>query len=407
MQEGKPGFSAGAEITAEAEMDAREDAVPDISPHILTAQTDHLGSVRLSAVSEEGDHRFGGELHHKDNESAEADGDQRGITKGEPCPLRFARADILRAEGGNSRQHGGWNQEQEADDFFHDPNRGRVVQPSPVSDDGDDDKGDLDQAVLHGDGNPDLQYFSHNRSGRPEIFFFYRQSSALPADDYKRDHDADRLGERGAQGGAGGAQAQDPHKYIIKPDVGGAGRGNKIHGTFAVPHSTENGADDIICRNKRDADKADGQVVYGSGNSSLWGGHHIDNRTDKYEEHDSKRNGQAHEQCDGVANAGRGSFFVFSAHSLPDRDGRTHGEADDHHRQHMHDLRSYRDGRRTGYSLKLPDDKKIRHAVKGLQKVRKQVGERKQQNIFKHAAGCKVFFHSYVSFPQSRLSRPI
>lgn len=38
------------------------------------------------------------------------------------------------------------------------------------------------------------------------------------------------------------------------------GNGNKVHGTFAVAQSAENRADDIIRRNKRNTDKAAGQI---------------------------------------------------------------------------------------------------------------------------------------------------
>ena len=256
-------------------MDACEYTVPYISPHILAAQTDHLRAVRLRAVCKQRYHRFGGKLHQDHHTGSEADGDTGGVAKRKPRPFRFACPDILRAQSRYRRQHGRGNQKQETDDLFHDPHSRGVVQAPAVGDDGDDDKRDLDQPVLHGNGNADPEQFRHNRTRRTEVGFFYGKSAAVPADDNERNDHADRLGKSGTKGGAGRSQMQGAHKEIIQRDIGGTGNGDKIHGAFAVAQPAENGADDIIRRDKRDADKTDGQILYGSRYRGLRRGHYI------------------------------------------------------------------------------------------------------------------------------------
>ena len=129
MQEGKAGFSAGTEVTAETEMDPGENTVPDIPPHILAAQPYDFRAVSSGAVCKQGDYGAGGKLHEQNNNGAEADRHKSRVPKRKPCTFRFARADVLGAQGRNSRQHGRGNQEQKADDLFHDPNCRCISKP--------------------------------------------------------------------------------------------------------------------------------------------------------------------------------------------------------------------------------------------------------------------------------------
>ena len=63
----------------------------------------------------------------------------------------------------------------------------------------------------------------------------------------------------------------------------------------------------------------------------------------------------------------------------------------------MHDLRTDGDGGSAGDTFKLADDEQIRHAVKGLEKIGQQIGQRKKQKVFKDTAGGKIFFHNMTS----------
>ena len=216
----------------------------------------------------------------------------------------------------------------------------------------------------------------------------------MPADDNKRNDHADRLGKSGSKGGSGRPQVQGAHKEIIQSDIGDTGNGNKIHGAFAVAQPAENGADDIIGRDKRDADKTDGQIFYGSRYRSLRRGHYSYNGPDKNKKRHSKHHRQAHKQCDSISDTGSGFFSVAGAHSLPDGNRGPHGEPYDHDRKHMHYLGADGNGRCTGDAFKLADDKQIGHSVKSLQKIRKKIGQGKKQDVFEYAAGGEIFFHN-------------
>ena len=52
---------------------------------------------------------------------------------------------------------------------------------------------------------------------------------------------------------------------VIQHNICRAGGRNKVHGAFRIPHAAKNGADNIISRDKRDTDKADGEIGSGSG----------------------------------------------------------------------------------------------------------------------------------------------
>ena len=104
---------------------------------------------------EEGDDLGGDELHEHGHDEAEPSGDDNGIAQGALGPLRLAGPDVLGTQGGDGGEHGGGDQEKKADDLFHDAHGSRIRQPAPVGDDGDDEKADLDQAVLEGDGDAD------------------------------------------------------------------------------------------------------------------------------------------------------------------------------------------------------------------------------------------------------------
>lgn len=66
----------------------------------------------------------------------------------------LARTDVLGGEGGDGGEHGGGHQEQKADKLFHNAHRRRIVQPSAVGNNGNQEKGDLNKAVLKGHRNP-------------------------------------------------------------------------------------------------------------------------------------------------------------------------------------------------------------------------------------------------------------
>ena len=84
---------------------------------------------------------------------------------------------------------------------------------------------------------------------------------------------------------------------------------------------------------------------------------------------------------------------VARADGLPNADGRSHRKPDDHDREHMHDLRADRNRGRAGNALELADDKQVSHSIERLQEIRKQIGQREQNDILEYAAGGEVPFH--------------
>ena len=46
---------------------------------------------------------------------------------------------------------------------------------------------------------------------------------------------------------------QRPHKQAVQHDIANAGHGDKVHGPLAVAHTAEDGADDVIRRDKGNA----------------------------------------------------------------------------------------------------------------------------------------------------------
>lgn len=100
VQERDFGASTGAEVAAEAEVDAREDAVEDIALQVCLACHDD-GCI----VGEERDDVVGGVLREDGDCDTEADGHRECIAQGLLCAADFARADVLRAEHRDGREH--------------------------------------------------------------------------------------------------------------------------------------------------------------------------------------------------------------------------------------------------------------------------------------------------------------
>lgn len=98
MQEGQTGFSAGAEIAAEAEMNSGKNAVKNVPAEILPAKADDLCAVRRAGVCEQSDNRLGDELNCDRGQNTEARGKHDGVPQRLDCPAGFPGTDILRAQ---------------------------------------------------------------------------------------------------------------------------------------------------------------------------------------------------------------------------------------------------------------------------------------------------------------------
>ena len=135
-------------------------------------------------------------------------------------------------------------------------------------------KRDLNEAVLQRcTGRPMRRICPMTARLRAEIRLLQRASRRFLRMASRAMHDAEGLRERRAEGGAGGAEAQRAHEQIVQRDVRRAGDGDEVHRALAVAHAAEDGAEDVIGRDERDAEEADGQIGGRAGNGLGGRGH--------------------------------------------------------------------------------------------------------------------------------------
>ena len=252
MQERQPGFSASIEISAETEMDTRKNAVPDISSQVLPVQPYHIRTTFGVSVRKQRYDGFRRKLNDDGGNHTEANSKQDRIPQCLNCPFRLLSTDILCAQRRNRRKHRGRDQEQKAHYFFNNTNCRRIVQAPVIGNDGNDDKSNLNQVILQGNGNTDFQNLPHYRAVGLEVGFL--RNDTLSLQNHSQGHNyADRLGYRCTQRCSGRTEAEHTYKKIVQADVGSTGYGDKVHRTFAVTHTAENGADNVIRRDKGNA----------------------------------------------------------------------------------------------------------------------------------------------------------
>lgn len=70
----------------------------------------------------------------------------------------------------------------------------RIRKPALISDDGDDDKGNLDQSVLKSDGKTDGEKLFHDGANGAKIFTGRSESGVSFQNYHKGDHNTDGLG---------------------------------------------------------------------------------------------------------------------------------------------------------------------------------------------------------------------
>ena len=393
MQKRQLRAADGAEIPAEAKVHAGKAAVEDIPAQVLPARG---GDGRV--VREQAHDGLGHELDDDRDDDAEAQRDGDGIPQRLQRAAGLARADALRAEGRHRREHGRRHEEQEADDLLHDADGGCVREAAAVGNDGNEQKRDLDQPVLQRDRHADAQDAAHDRPLRAKITPREGDAVPLPADDEQRHDHTDRLRERGAERGARRAHAQRAHEQIVERDVRRARDGDEIHRTLGIPQAAEDGRNDVVRRDQRHAEKADAQIGDRAGYGIGRGGHDRRDRPREREQQPCQHDAQRQKQRRRVADAAGCAPAVARADGLADRDRRAHGEADDHDREHVHDLTADGHGGRAGHALILADDEQVGHAVERLQEIREQIRQRKAHDVAEDAAGREIFLHDICPF---------
>ena len=159
-------LAAGAEIAAEAEVDACKQAVEDISVHVLSAGGDNA-LIRCKQA----DHRLGDKLEQDADYDAEADGNADCVPHSLLCPAVVPGADVLRADGGHRREHRRGHKEQKAYDLFDYADGGGIRKPAAVCNDRYDNEGDLNNPVLKRTRHADGQYLTHDAALRLQVAF--------------------------------------------------------------------------------------------------------------------------------------------------------------------------------------------------------------------------------------------
>ena len=121
-------------------MNAGKNTIPDISANVLRAEKNN-GCV----CSEKSDNRSCDKLDQYRDDQAKSNGDHHGIAKCLLCTVILSGTDILSCECRNSRKHGRRNQEQKADDFFHNADSSGCVQSAPVGNDRNNNESNLNK----------------------------------------------------------------------------------------------------------------------------------------------------------------------------------------------------------------------------------------------------------------------
>ena len=167
---------------------------------------------------------------------------------------------------------------------------------------------------------------------------------------------ADGLREGCAECRTGRAEAKRANEKIIQHDICRTCNRNEIHRAFAVTHATENGADDVIRRNKGNPQKADSQICNCAVYRLRRGGHYTDNRAHQKQKHCRQHNGKPEKERHSVADAFRNLLMVSAAHCTRNADGCPHRKPYEHNGQHVHHLRADGNGCGAGNPIKLPDN---------------------------------------------------
>lgn len=182
MDEAEDREAGGTEEAGEWEVNAGDHAVEHVGAHILYRECLHDRILR-----EQREERRGDELEQDREEEADATGEADTVPECLTRPRWIAGTDRLRRDRRHRRQHAGWHQEEKADRLLDDTDRRRDVDATPVRDYGDDQKRNLDEAVLAGDREANAENLVQHRrvppgaairagSGPPSFILLYIRS---------------------------------------------------------------------------------------------------------------------------------------------------------------------------------------------------------------------------------------
>ena len=262
-----------------------------------------------------------------------------------------------------------------------------------VGDDGDKHKRHLDAAVLYGHGHADLKNAAEHLGLGTQVAALNVNVRAAALEPHERKGNACRLGGYRAECRAYGTESHVADKQKIECDVDDACHANHVHGRARIAQAAKDGREDVVCGDKRNADKADAQVGGSAFDRFDWRANECHDLRAQCEQDSGQHHRDAHKERDGVANGSLGAGKAARTHGVADDDRRSHGQAHKRHGNDRERLRAIAHGGDAGSAAKLPHHVQIGHVVEHLQKVREHIGQGKDRDGLEDIAACEVVFH--------------
>ena len=382
-------------------MDAGKNRVENIAAHIAGAGSDYCSVLGKKANKrrrhQPHQHRDQAAVHHRDG---------HGVFEHLTRTVALARTGVLRRECADGGAHGTRYNEQKADHLFDQAHGGGVDQAAMVGDDGDKHKRHLDAAVLHGHGHADLKDAAEHLGLGTQVATLNVDVRTAALKPHEREGNACRLGGYRAECRTHGAEPQVADKQKIERDVDDARHADHVHGRARIAQPAKNGREDVVCGDKRNADKADAQVGGGSFDCLGWRPNKCHDLWAQCEQDGCQHYRDTHKQRDGVADGGLGAIEAARAHGVADDNRRSHGQTHERHGNDIERLRAIAHGGDAGGTAKLPHHVQVGHAVEHLQKVREHIGQGKDRDGLKDIAACEVVFHRW-GFLAGSVSVPV
>lgn len=290
-----------------------------------------------------------------------------------PPALIVSGASILCGEGGDGREHGRGDEEEEADDLLHDADCGGDFDAAAVCDGSDDEKGDLDEPVLTGDGKTYGKERLHAEGIEGEGLLREGKTKVGAGEVQEAEEDGDGLGKNGGCGCSGGPHRHGADEDIVEEEIDETGESDKVHRRPCIAKPAEDAGKDIIGDDEGDACKADEKVRPCILPCFRRGLQPREDRIARKEEEHGANEAEEGKEQHRASDAAGGFLPISAAHRAADGDGRPHGEPDDDDGQHVHQLASDGDGRDRCGAIEETCDEEVGHAVERLQKTGEKV----------------------------------
>ena len=320
MRKADVALAVCSEKATKANVDAGKDRVENIAAHVAGAGRDHRG-----VFGKKADKRRRHQPHQHRDQAAVHYRDRHGVLEHLTRAVALARAGVLRRECADGSAHGTRHNEQKADHLLDQAHGGGVDEPSVVGDNGDKHKRHLDAAVLHGHRHADLKNAAEHLGLRAQVAALNVDVRAAALEPDEREGNAGRLGGYRAERRTHGAESHVADKQKIERDVDDARHANHVHGRARIAQAAKDGRENVVCGDKRNADKADTQVGGGAFDCLGRRANERHNLRTQCKQDSSQHHRDAHKERNGVADGGLGAVEATRTHGVADDDRRSHG----------------------------------------------------------------------------------